>query len=245
MTKHDNAAQLLAKVIAKTLIIAGLATSGVALAAGESVHDHQEIIEQTQVFIAQDLQLDSNNSAVTVKPLDPRLRLHQCRDPLQVFWPPGAQKIGHTSIGVRCTDQKPWKIFIGAQIQQFSDIWVATTAIARGTLLDESHVKLERRDISKTITQYFTGRQSPVGLVAKRPLRAGDVLQASAVAKQKLVKRGDRVHVIGRKNGLEIRTSATALSDGASGDRIRVRSLSSKKELEGILRKNNTVYVNI
>lgn len=244
MTKHVNTAQLLAKMITAILII-GLATLGPARAESENIHDHLQIIEQTRMFIEQDLQLDSNNSAVNVKSLDPRLRLRQCNDQLHVFWPPGAQKIGHTSIGVRCSDQKPWKIFIGAHIQQFSDIWVTTTAIARGTLLDESHVTLERRDISKSITQYFTGRQSPVGLVAKRPLRAGDVLQASAVAKQKLVKRGDRVHVIGRKNGLEIRTLATALSDGASGDRIRVRSLSSKKELEGILRKNSTVYVNI
>ncbi len=229
-----------------TLLI-GMSLTSVASATSnlENMQDHQQIIDQTVAFIEQDLQIDPADATVSVKSLDRRLRLHQCSQPLQIFWPPGAQKIGHTSIGIRCQDYKPWKIFIGAHIQKFTDVWVTTTTIGRGTILEDRHVRLERRDISKSIRHYFSSEQSPVGLIAKRPLRAGDTLQMSAVAKQKLVKRGDRVHVIGRKNGLEIRTVATALSDGADGDRIRVRSLTTKKELEGILRQNSTVYVNI
>ena len=211
----------------------------------DTVQSHQDISDQTVAFIEQDLQLSSTDGSARIKPLDQRLRLRKCTLPLQIFWPPGAQKIGHTSIGVRCSDHKPWKIFIGAQIQQFTDVWVTTTAIDRGVILEATHIKLERRDISQSITQVVAGAQNPVGWITKRPLRSGDILQSTAIAKQKIVKRGDRVHVVGRKNGLEIRTTATALSDAASGDRIRVRSLATKKELEGVLRANSTVYVNI
>ena len=230
---------------ATALISMGLVSIASATSNFENLQDHQQIIDQTVAFIEQELQLDSADATVSVKSLDQRLRLHQCSQPLQAFWPPGAQKIGHTSIGIRCRDNKPWKIFVGAHIQKFTDVWITTTAIERGTILEDQHVKLERRDISKSIRHYFASEESPIGLITKRPLRAGDTLQMSAVAKQKLVKRGDRVNVVGRKNGLEIRTVATALSDGASGDRIRVRSLTTKKELEGILRQNSTVYVNI
>lgn len=245
MIKQVKFAQLLEKLVIAVLINMSAAVGLMAASDVTNTQDHYEIVSQAKAFIEQDLQLDLNDASVTIKSLDPRLRLHQCSQSLHAFWPPGAQKIGHTSIGVRCEDQKPWKIFISAHIQQFTDVWITTTPVARGTVLIDSHVVLERRDISKSITQYITSTQNPVGLVAKRPLRAGDILQTSAVTKQKVVKRGDRVHVVGRKNGLEIRTSATALTDGAAGDRIRVRSLSSKKELEGILQKNSTVYVNI
>ena len=245
MTKYICTDKFFARLVVVTLINIGIATGSMAASSVTNAHDHQDIMDQTKAFLEANLQLDSNLATITVKPLDQRLRLHACNQPLVLFWPPGAQKIGHTSIGVRCEDHKPWKIFIGTHIQQFTDVWVTTVAIARGTLIEDHQVKLTRKDVSKSITQYISSAESPVGLVSKRPLRVGDVLQTAALAKQKVVKRGDRVHVIGRKNGLEIRTSATALMDGAAGDRIRVRSISTKKELEGILRKNSTVYVNI
>lgn len=245
MKRYANKRFHWSKCVAALLISIVVTSTVSATSEIKATQNHQEIIDQTLAFIQQDLQLDPVDASVLVKPLDQRLRLHKCTQPLRVFWPPGAQKIGHTSLGVRCNDHKPWKIFIGAHVQQFTDVWVTSTAIARGTVLEDRHVKLERRDISKSVTQFISGTHNPTGLVTKRPLRAGDILQSSAVAKKKLVKRGDRVHVVGRKNGLEIRTLATALSDGASGDRIRVRSLTTKKELEGVLGKNSTVYVNI
>ena len=211
-------------------------------------HNHTDIAQQAKAFIESELTInhdEMDKMKVAIKPLDNRLQLHQCTQPLHLFWPPGAHKSGHTSIGVRCNDHKPWKIFIGAQIQRFAKVWVAHMAISRGTVLTPDHVGLEQRDISRTITQHIPSTQSPIGLVTKRPLRAGDLIQSSALVKQKSVRRGDRVTLIARKNGLEIRALATALTDGATGDKIRVRNQSTKKELEGILRTGNIVHVNI
>ena len=208
-------------------------------------HDHKDILRQAKHFIEADLEIDKQATNIVMKSLDNRLRLRQCTHALTPFWPPGARKAGHTSIGVRCNDHKPWKIFIGAEIQQFAEVWITRTAIARGTILDKNHVSLQRRDISKIVSQYMSSTQNPIGLMAKQPIRAGDIIKMTTLAKHKSVHRGDRVMVIARKNGLEIRTTATALTDAATGDRIRVRNLATKKELEGILHKDSTVYVNI
>ena len=210
-----------------------------------SQHDHKDILQQAKSFIATDLGIEDQATNIVMKPLDNRLRLRQCTQALTAFWPPGAQKAGHTSIGIRCRDHKPWKIFLGAQIRQFAEVWVSQTAIARGTILDKNHVRLQRRDISKIVSHYISDSQSPIGLVTKQPIRAGDIIKMSSLDKHKSVRRGDRVMVIARKNGLEIRTAATALTDAATGDRIRVRNLATKKELEGILRKDSTVHINI
>ena len=119
------------------------------------------------------------------------------------------------------------------------------TALSRGTILDRSHVALDRKEISNNQREYFSIDQSPIGLITKRPLRRGVIVQAQALDKPMSVKRGDRVIVIARINGLEIRTAAKALNSAAEGDRIRVQNLSSKKELEGTLSKNSVVHLNI
>jgi len=124
-------------------------------------------------------------------------------------------------------------------------VWVTNSAIARGTILSNANIVLEKREISFTHSEYFDKQQSPLGLKAKRPLRKGDIIQVLALEKPMAIKRGDRVVVIARINGLEIRTAATALSSAAEGDRIRVRNLSSNKELEGTLSKDSVVHVNI
>jgi len=177
--------------------------------------------------------------------LDNRLKLHACTIPLTVSWPPGAQKSAHTSVGVRCDDFKPWKLYVGAHIQVFSDVWVTTTAINRGMIIEAQHVSLERKDMSNTFSQHMQSQRSPIGLVAKRPLRSGDVIYESALVKQIAIKRGQKVQIIAKKNGLEIRSNAVAMTNGAMGERIRVRNSSTKKEMEGILKENNVVIVNI
>lgn len=211
----------------------------------ESVHAHSDIISTAEQFITSAIKPQDDSTRITIKRLDKRLQLHKCTLPLHAFWPPGASQVGHTTVGIRCNDHKPWKIYIGAQIKLFEEVWVTNSAIARGTILSDTNISLEKREISSTHSEYFDSHQSPVGLKAKRPLRKGDIIQVLALEKPMAIQRGDRVVVIARINGLEIRTAATALSSAAEGDRIRVRNLSSNKELEGTLSKNSVVHVNI
>lgn len=207
---------------------------------------HNEITNAVKSFIDESINTNDDDSVkITTKALDKRLQLHKCELPLQAFWPPGANQSGHTSVGIRCNDGKPWKIYISAQIKQYQQVWVTMTALSRGTILDRSHVALERKEISNNQREYFSIDQSPIGLITKRPLRRGVIVQAQALDKPMAVKRGDRVIVIARINGLEIRTAAKALNSAAEGDRIRVQNLSSKKELEGTLSKNSVVHLNI
>lgn len=203
------------------------------------------ITESAKSFIEENLGLDPESTTVKIKSLDNRLRLHACTIPLRASWPPGAQKSAHTSVGVQCDDYKPWKIYVGAHIQVFSDVWVTTTPLNRGMVIKPEHIVIERRDMSNRFSEYMHSQQSPLGLVTRRPLRAGDVITQSALVKQIAIKRGQKVQIIARKNGLEIRSNAIAMTNGSMGERIRVRNSSTKKEMEGILTENNIVQVNI
>jgi len=235
-------------IVTLTLLLIYISTHSVLAEselASSKYQQHSDITSAVKDFIGNSINNNDDSVTITTKPLDKRLKLHKCALPLHAFWPPGASQSGHTSVGVRCNDDKPWKIYISAQIKQYQQVWVTMTALSRGTILDRSHVALERKEVSNSHREYFSIDQSPIGLLTKRPLRRGDIVQALSLEKPMAVKRGDRVIVIARINGLEIRTTAKALNSAAEGDRIKVQNLSSKKELEGILHKNSVVHVNI
>lgn len=212
----------------------------------DKFQSHEDIIKAASDFVSFSMGDNKDNIKVSFKSLDRRLQLSKCADPLIAFWPPGAKIAGHTTVGIRCNDNnKPWKIFITASIKQFAEVWVTKASVARGTLISKENSILDWREISHVNTQYYSHEQSPVGLIAKRPLRMGDILNTQALEKPLAVKRGDKVIVIARKNGLEIRATATALSSAAEGDRLKVRNISSDKVMEGTLFENSIVYVNI
>ncbi len=207
---------------------------------------HEDIINTASEFVSYSIDDDNDNVKVQFKSLDRRLQLSRCTEPLHAFWPPGAKAFGHTTVGIRCDDNiKPWKIFITASIKQYAEVWVTKASVARGTIINADNSVLDWREISHINTQYFSNTQSPAGLITKRPLRMGDILSTQALEKPLAIKRGDKVIVIGRKNGLEIRATATALNSAAEGDRVKVRNISSDKVMEGTLFENSIVYVNI
>ncbi len=209
-------------------------------------HSHDDIMNTAEEFINDSIDSDNENIKVSVKSLDKRLRLSKCLTPLNAFWPPGSKNTGHTTVGIRCEhDSKPWKIFVSANVKQFAEVWVTRVAVARGSILTENSAVLDWREISHRSIQYYTNEQNPIGLVTKRPLRIGDILSPTALDKPIAIKRGDKVIVIARKNGLEIRATATALNSAAKGDRIKVRNIASDKVMEGTLFDDSIVYVNI
>jgi flagella basal body P-ring formation protein FlgA len=70
------------------------------------------------------------------------------------------------------------------------------------------------------------------GKLLKRPLAPGLVLTAAVLEGRPLVRRGDTVTLLARAGGLDVRVKAEALGNGAAGQRIKVRNLSSRQVIE-------------
>ena len=58
-----------------------------------------------------------------------------------------------------------------------------------------------------------------------------------------LVRRGDRIALAWNKNGIKVSMRGQAMKDGAAGERVMVKNLSSKRVIEGIVRDSGTVVV--
>lgn len=165
--------------------------------------------------------------------LDPRLKLAKC-DPekLQAFFPPGAQRTGNTTVGIRCDGPKSWKLYIQVKLKFFAQVLVATRSLARGTLLQKSDFFLQKQDISRLQQGYFVNATKISGRVLKRSLAHGKILLPSALQPDHLVRRGDAIVIMLQSKGLKVRVQGKALMDGSRGQMIRVQNSRSRRELQ-------------
>lgn len=184
-------------------------------------------------------------AAVTVTPPDPRLRVPRCTRPLQAFLPPGARLTGNLAVGVRCRDKRPWTVFLTASVKVMREVVVATRPLPRGAIVTADDIRLERRDSDALLAGFFTRTTQVVGEVVKRPLAAGSVLADNSVNAPRIVHRGQRVIVLARIAGIEVRSEGKALSGGAEGALVRVRNTSSKRIIEGVVSGPGQVQVRL
>lgn len=177
-----------------------------------------------------------------VSQLDARLRLTACSRPLRAFSAPGARATGATTIGVRCEGEKPWTVYVQANVRLFGPVLVASRSLSKGSEVISSDVRIEQRDISG-LTGALGAPADAVGWIVRRPIDAGAVLTTASLEPARVVKRGDRVILVAGNAGLEVRMAGEALGDGAIGASVQVRNLLSKKVIQGTVAAAGLVRV--
>ena len=182
---------------------------------------------------------------IEVGHVDRRLRLRQCQFPLEAFSPAGHRRGGNLTVGVRCDDQKPWKIYVPVRIRSYAQVLVTTRPMSRNSLIGPGDVALERRDISRLRQGFLSVPAEAIGQKLQRTLNAGAALTPKMLAADRVVKRGQTVTIIAKSASLEVRMSGKALSNGAIGERIRIKNNASSRIVEGVVRDSQTVVVRL
>jgi flagella basal body P-ring formation protein FlgA len=127
---------------------------------------------------------------------------------------------------VRCPDPGGWKYEYLVRAKLSAMVAVAAAPVAANEPLADAQVALERRDIS-AVADSISAPEQAVGQTSRRPLRTGDILRSSQLAAPVLVKRGDQVVMLARRDGIEVSTSGEALDAGSRGAVVRVRNSGS------------------
>jgi len=122
-----------------------------------------------------------------------------------------------------CPGAEGWRYEFIVRAQVSARIAVAATDVAAGRVLTDEDVLLERHDISG-IADPIADPQEAVGLSGKRALRSGEVLRATLLSSPILVKRGEAVRIVARREQIEVSMAGEALDAGARGAMVRVRN---------------------
>ncbi|MDT8388552.1 MAG: flagellar basal body P-ring formation chaperone FlgA [Thiogranum sp.] len=227
-------------------VLLALPVSGFAGNGEPQWQDHAAIRNAAQKFLEEFADdHHEGRSEVRLGQLDSRLKLKACISALEAAMPRGGREIGNTTVSVRCNDQQSWGIFITARIDVYSDVLVTRHPLTRGDLVQKDDFERVERNLADLPYGYYSDSAALVGMLTRRTIAAATVVTPQMLQAPKLVKRGELVTVIAETGALSIRTAGKALSDGRSGDMVRVRSAGSNKEVNGVVVSQGVVKVTL
>ena len=180
---------------------------------------------------------------VAIRPLDGRLQVAACEQPLRTLPANSKRVLGPVSVGIRCDGASSWTLYVRGQVSAHIDIPVLNNSIARGEGVSEADITLASRTIGSDLVGYVDNIDAIVGKVAKRNLRPGQPLRYSDLKAPVLVERGQTVNIVAGRTGLRVSMQGKALASGGTGDRVMVSNLSTGKRLEGIVSADGSVLV--
>lgn len=221
----------------------GLSFCGSAQAAADSWHDTQAIAATAERFIIQRSAGNSGETTVQAARIDSRHRLARCEVPLQPFLRRGSTIQARTIVGVRCSGEKPWKIYVPVDVLVSKAIVTTNKPLPRNHVLVAADLTTAVRDVSRLRAGYFTDRDAVIGQHLKAPLLGGQIIAPGMLQAALLIRRGQSVTLIVGTGQFSIRVRGVALADGAINQRIRVENSSSGRVVEGVVRSAEHVEI--
>ncbi|WP_213876107.1 flagellar basal body P-ring formation chaperone FlgA [Pseudomonas sp. dw_358] len=218
----------------KTLAAFFLILSGASVFA-DDITSPEQLIGATQGFLeftVEDYlatsQIDGRYE-IEVAQLDPRLQMAACDKPLTATQQSPGAPLGRVTVKVRCEGEKPWTVFVGAQVKLFRQVVITTRPMKRDTVLADGDVSLHEQDVGLLSQGYLTGLDQALGQKLVRPTVNGQVLTPQHLEQVAVIAKGDQVVITARSGTLAVRMPGEALSDGGMSEQIRVRNLNSQR----------------
>jgi flagella basal body P-ring formation protein FlgA len=226
----------------RALMLTVLCTLAAGTSAAPATQPVSEIERAVREFAREHLRA-THDTDISLGALDPRLRLASCGQALRVSLPPGRTATATSSLAVRCLGPRPWTLYVGVQFTRYAEVTIATRPLARGEVIQDRDLSLERRPFNVARTDYFTRREEVIGRVATRAIGAHEAINAGNSKRARLVRRGALVVLALRGSAVEVRVKGIALEDGALGERVSVRNQSSARVVEGTVGADGVVTV--
>ncbi|NOT85532.1 MAG: flagellar basal body P-ring formation protein FlgA [Methylococcaceae bacterium] len=225
-----------------SIFLLGLCTLTQSTFAGE-FQTPESIYTAARLLIDKTLEPTTEHET-TFSPLDPRLQLSVCEQPLEAFSATQTIKPGRNAISVKCNSMKSWSLYVSAQVKVYQDVVTLTRPVKRGEILTEDMLSIKRVDISQFSTPLIHDLNVAAHKQAAHNLSQGAILNERDITQAILIKRGENVTISSSNPSLSIQMQGIAQMDGVQGQTIRVKNTSSDKIISGVVTKQGTVAIN-
>ena len=184
------------------------------------------------------------NTRFHINPIDPRLQLKECDQPLQVrsdnlTVPRG----GRITLKIACEGSNPWRIYVPARIQTMVNVISLARPLAPGATISAEDLTTSPVNANQQVRAYLTSPDEAIGQIVTRPMQAGQILTQQDLGIAKVIHRGDHVTVIAGTDNVSVSTEGVAQADAGVGQRIMVKNSRSGQLVEGFVRDANTVVI--
>jgi flagella basal body P-ring formation protein FlgA len=172
---------------------------------------------------------------VSTEPLDTRLQLDACSEPLRALVSEQAQPRSRMTVPVQCPQPGGWIVRVPIRLQVFRQVLVSSRALLRGDGIGAADVHAEERDVTRLGYGYLDNLDQVAGRTLSRALARGSVLSPGSLGGRRMVRAGDHVQVLAQLEGIQVRAEGVALGSGDNGARLRVRNAASGRVIDAMV----------
>jgi flagellar basal body P-ring formation protein FlgA len=202
----------------------------------EDIQSRESIEHAAYMYAFEQVQTSYDNAQIEMEPLDSRLRLQACDRPLEAFTTNNRKvALGKQTIGVKCNSPVTWSLYVPVKVKVFRPVVITSRPLAANQLISKSDIRVVSLDIGSFNQGYVKNPEHIIGQQLKYRLSMGVVINPNSLKQQKIIKRGEMISLVAVAGKMEVRMSGTALSDGTLGQRVRVKNLSSKRVVVGVV----------
>jgi flagella basal body P-ring formation protein FlgA len=134
-----------------------------------------------------------------------------------------------------------WQIGLRAQLWQ--EVWVASTRLDRGQIIDSSLVTAQNVDILRSREAVISTNVDISSWEVAQGIAAGRALGKRDIVERPLIRKNQIVDVVAQHGALVINMKAQALENGSANALIKMRNLDSRKEFNAQVLDENRVRV--
>jgi flagellar basal body P-ring formation protein FlgA len=194
------------------------------------------------VFLTQQAAGLPGKADITVTPVFPR-GLAACAT-LEPFLPAGSRLWGRTTVGVRCSGDRPWTLYLQARVSVMATYYLAARAVAPGEVLTAADLIPRDGDLTSMPQAIVTDPSQAVGAVTLSRLAAGLPLRTDMLRGAGAVVIGQSVHVVTSGAGFSISAEGSAMNNAAPGQQVRVKTAGGQI-ISGVVKDGSTVEIQL
>ena len=152
--------------------------------------------------------------------------------------------LGDTSWLVTITaNEKSQRVRIVGTVRAWSEQLVLTKPLNLRQTISEADFEVKRVLAEKLGRDALATKDQAIGQQASRELRVGTVLTGKMLAPVEFARAGQLVTVLMRRGGVEVKSVATALQNGAGGDSIKVKNETTSQVFQVTLTGQQTAVL--
>ncbi|HKM96702.1 MAG TPA: flagellar basal body P-ring formation chaperone FlgA [Buttiauxella sp.] len=177
---------------------------------------------------------------VSVKVKTPDAQLPPC--PLPDFSMPGNSRLwGTVSVMAKCGNDKR---YIQAEVQATGNYVVATQALPRGSVIDQSLLQLKRGRLDQLPPRTILDINQANSATTLRDIAPNQPILLSMVRQSWRIKAGQQVQVVAAGDGFSVNSEGRALNNAAVAQTARVR-MNSGQIVSGVVDPDGNILINL
>jgi len=163
---------------------------------------------------------------------------------LEPFLPTGARVWGRTTVGVRCSGERPWTLYLQAKVSIHATYFLASRSIAPGELLSAADLIARDGDLTMLPQAVITDPAQAVGAVSLMRVSAGLPLRRDMLKSADSVTIGQSVKVVAQGTNFAISAEGSAMNNASPGQPVRVKTANGQI-IQGIVKDGGTVVIQL